>query len=262
MYTVRAVETQEELRACFHLRYQVYCLKKGWLAEGLYPNEEESDEYDSGSEHYVALDADGRVVGTVRLILTELTSRPLPITHYPGLNSGALEVANSGEISRLCVGVEARNFNVELGLYRFIYSVTKARALAHCYIVVDAPFLDILNRLGFGFVPLSPPTLYFGGYTVAARCDPLEIDAHMRHANAGLFDWLQEPPGALEGTRLLNRFLRGLRRSLAERSPRPSPGGEIQCGAMTSSSCAIPATLLPPSSSNFEPHESSLPDVA
>jgi N-acyl-L-homoserine lactone synthetase len=223
VYTLRSVETDEELRACRRLRYSVYCLRKGWLSADRYGCDEESDEFDAGSEHFVALDPAGEVIGTVRLILSSRLDKPLPITHHPGLQGGHLAIANSGEISRLCVSAPARNFNIELGLYRLIYTVSKAWGLGHCYIVVDATFLDLLNRLGFGFVPLGVPTGYWGGTTVPARCDPADVDAHLRVANPALHDWLQEPPSIVKGTRLLQRFLMHSSRVAPTASPSIAP---------------------------------------
>jgi N-acyl-L-homoserine lactone synthetase len=206
VYQLRSVGSEEELRACRRLRYWVYCERKEWLAADRYHSEEESDEYDDASEHFVALDRAGEVVGTVRLILASRSASPLPITHHPGVRE-PLPTAGSGEISRLCVSARLRNFNVELGLYRLIYRVAKERGLSHCYIVVDATFLDLLNRLGFGFEPVGERTFYWGGHTVPARCDPAHVDAHLRRSNVPLHAWLQEPPERLAGTRLLQRFL-------------------------------------------------------
>src|SRR6185369_14457953 len=55
VYTVRSVETSEELRACRRIRYSVYCVRKGWLsAEAYREDAEEGDEFDAGSEHFLA----------------------------------------------------------------------------------------------------------------------------------------------------------------------------------------------------------------
>ncbi|HEY6002263.1 MAG TPA: GNAT family N-acyltransferase [Anaeromyxobacter sp.] len=252
MYAFRAVETHEELRACRRIRYSVYCERKGWLAAGRHATQEESDDFDAGSEHFAALDATGRIVGTVRLILASRLLEPLPITHHPAVVGAPPPTADSAEISRLCVSAPARNFNIELGLYRLIYRACKSRRLAHCYIVVDATFLDLLNRLGFGFVPLGPPTDYFGGRTVPARCDPADVDAGLRVANPALYEWLQEPPSRLEGTRLLQRFLvrqRGHARDAISLRPLPL---EVPCPSTSSSSSGIPAMSPLPFSSGSE----------
>jgi N-acyl-L-homoserine lactone synthetase len=247
MYAFRAVETHEELKACRRIRYSVYCERKGWLAAGRNEIREESDEFDAGSEHFAALDPAGSIVGTVRLILASRLREPLPITHHPAVIGAPPPTGDSGEISRLCVSAPARNFNIELGLYRLIYRACKSRRLAHCYIVVDATFLDLLNRLGFGFVPLGPPTDYFGGRTVPARCDPADVDAGLRIANPVLYEWLQEPPSRLEGTRLLQRFL--VRRRDDGHGGAPLRPLEVPCPSTSSSSSGIPAMSPLPFSS-------------
>lgn len=255
MYTLRSVETSEELRACRRIRYSVYCVRKGWLSAQAYREDaEEGDEFDTGSEHFLAANRAGAIVGTVRLILSSRARSPLPIAHHPGLSGERLELANSGEISRLCVSAATRNFNVELGLYRLIYRRCKALGLTHCYIVVDATFLDLLNRLGFGFVPLGEPTYYWGGYTVPARCDPASIDAHLRATNPGLHEWLQQPASQLGGTRLLQQFL--VQQRVRGDAPRRRLGVDLPCPPMTSSSSATPAMFPAPSSSGSAAHPS------
>ncbi|MFL5271070.1 MAG: GNAT family N-acyltransferase [Anaeromyxobacteraceae bacterium] len=251
VYALRSVETAQELRACRRVRYSVYCVRKGWLSTEQDRAEEEVDEHDAASEHFLAADGAGEIVGTVRLILSSRAREPLPISHHPALRGRHLPMANSGEISRLCVSAAARNFNVELGLYRLIYDRCKALGLDHCYIVVDATFLDLLNRLGFGFIPLGEPTYYWGGYTVPARCDPAVVDSQLRATNRGLYEWLQEPPSSLEGTRLLQRFV------VPQRArSRPRLGVHLACPPTTSSSSATPAMFPPTSSGGSAAHPS------
>jgi N-acyl-L-homoserine lactone synthetase len=229
----------------------VYCLRKAWLSADAYGAEEEADDLDAASEHFLAEDGSGDIVGTVRLILSSRARGALPIAHHPSLRGRPIPTANSGEISRLCVSANARNFNVELGLYRLIYDRCKALGLDHCYIVVDATFLDLLNRLGFGFVPLGEPTYYWGGYTVPARCDPAAIDARLQATNRGLYEWLQEPPSSLEGTRLLQRFL-VQQKNRVRASARGPLGAHLECPPTMNSSSATPAMFPATSSSASE----------
>jgi predicted GNAT family N-acyltransferase len=59
--TVRPIQP-EELPACFEVRVRVF------VDEQKVPFEEEIDAYDGVAQHFAALDDDGKVVGTARLI--------------------------------------------------------------------------------------------------------------------------------------------------------------------------------------------------
>jgi N-acyl-L-homoserine lactone synthetase len=52
----------------YRLRYQVYCVERGFLDAADYPDGREVDEFDTHSVHLGLLDADGNVIGTARLI--------------------------------------------------------------------------------------------------------------------------------------------------------------------------------------------------
>jgi N-acyl-L-homoserine lactone synthetase len=52
----------------YRLRYQVYCVERGFLDATDYPDGREVDEFDTHSVHLGLLDADGNVIGTARLI--------------------------------------------------------------------------------------------------------------------------------------------------------------------------------------------------
>ena len=67
-FSTRRVQTSEELRAVFGLRYQVYCEERGFLPAERYPNRLESDEYDLHAAHFATFDQDGQVVAAARLV--------------------------------------------------------------------------------------------------------------------------------------------------------------------------------------------------
>jgi N-acyl-L-homoserine lactone synthetase len=56
------------LEQSYRLRYQVYCLERGFLDPGDYPDGREIDEFDPHSVHLAVLDTEGAMIGTARLI--------------------------------------------------------------------------------------------------------------------------------------------------------------------------------------------------
>jgi N-acyl amino acid synthase of PEP-CTERM/exosortase system len=81
-FTFRKVEPHEKelLAKIYRLRFDVYCHECGFLREEDHPNKLDIDEYDSQSVHFAAIDTDGEVVGTIRMILPG--ALPLPVVKY------------------------------------------------------------------------------------------------------------------------------------------------------------------------------------
>jgi ElaA protein len=68
LYDVRRVRGTDEMEALLALRYEVFCREQG------VPEHEESDGRDHEAVHLVAV-ADGKVVGTCRLLLVGATAQ-------------------------------------------------------------------------------------------------------------------------------------------------------------------------------------------
>ena len=78
------VNSEEMLDRAFHLRFQVYCLERGFENRAAYPDGRERDVEDHRSLHSLLLDrASGSAVGTVRLILPR-RGRDLPVFRVIG----------------------------------------------------------------------------------------------------------------------------------------------------------------------------------
>ena len=89
----------------FALRYQVYCLERGFLPPEDYPNGLERDGYDAYSTHIAANNLTGIVVGGVRLV-TPPDGEPFPFqAHCPRLFANRTNPQNHecAEISRLVI---------------------------------------------------------------------------------------------------------------------------------------------------------------
>jgi len=68
-FHTRAIDDNPRLLdASYRLRYQVYCLERQFLDAADYPDGREIDEFDEHSVHLGVLDAEGKMMGTARLI--------------------------------------------------------------------------------------------------------------------------------------------------------------------------------------------------
>lgn len=56
------------LEATYKMRYSVYCREKHFLNEDDYPDRLETDEYDRCSLHFAAINEEGLIKGTVRVV--------------------------------------------------------------------------------------------------------------------------------------------------------------------------------------------------
>lgn len=105
--------TSEALKQeVYQLRYQVYCIEKGFENPAAYAENLEYDEYDAHSSHYLIRHREtGDYMATTRLILpvphqllpTEHYSQPHQLKRLQGMSHD-----NSAELSRCCVAKHFR----------------------------------------------------------------------------------------------------------------------------------------------------------
>ena len=100
------VNSEEMLDRAFYLRFQVYCLERGFENVAKYPDGRERDAEDHRSLHSLLLDrAGGSAVGTVRLILPR-RGQDLPVFKVIGANAldrVGLPLESTAEVSRFAV---------------------------------------------------------------------------------------------------------------------------------------------------------------
>jgi predicted GNAT family N-acyltransferase len=66
-FEIRRVQTRQELRAAMALRYEVFCVEQG------VPRSEERDGRDLDALHLIAVEPDGNLIGTCRLVFVGRT---------------------------------------------------------------------------------------------------------------------------------------------------------------------------------------------
>ncbi len=168
-YLFKELQTSAELRACYELRYQVYCKERGFLpVEDYLERRAESDCHDHGNcLHFGGVKADGSMAGTNRLIISRNLQLPLrarcEITDREILQ--AARGQRVAEISRLAVSRNERkggSAELVMGLYKIMYQSSKLNDVQYWFAAMERSLVRLLDRLHFHFEPIGPVSDYYG----------------------------------------------------------------------------------------------------
>lgn len=189
-FTFLCADNTPYLDGCFRLRYEVYCLNRGFLDSGDYPDGRELDEFDPHSIHFACVARlTDEVVGTIRLVARSELGYPL--SSHCDVDYSALP-PETYEISRLAVSKQyrrradddafgvphsafedasLRTFNrrrrpeIVLGLYKAMYQESKRRGITAWIAAMEHSLSRLLGRLSFEFHPIGPEVDYYGPVT-------------------------------------------------------------------------------------------------
>lgn len=178
----KAENIEEELKASYRLRYEVYVKKLGWLGNS-YADHLEKDEYDDcpdQSSTFIAyrdgLPVKSGIIGVVRVIYPT-KDLPLPIYRdFPECDFPP-KAEKSCEISRLicsdvfkALNIEERSVyarhSISLALIRALYRETwYEKNITHWFASLDVVVLGLIRFLGFPFEEIGEPKYYMGSLT-------------------------------------------------------------------------------------------------
>jgi N-acyl amino acid synthase of PEP-CTERM/exosortase system len=176
------------LKESYSLRYQVYCLERGFLPAADYSNQLEADSYDPYSVHVGVLNLQGELVATARLIESSAAGLPLfdhctLFADVPSLDDGGRRVV---EVSRLAVsrrynrragdqfyalqgpthprdgGERREGGEIVMTLYKALYQVSKRHRFTHWIAATEKSLQRLVARYGFPFKAVGPETDYYG----------------------------------------------------------------------------------------------------
>jgi N-acyl amino acid synthase of PEP-CTERM/exosortase system len=108
-FEIFLADTSESKEINYSIRYRVYCEEMGFENKDNFPKEQEFDEHDQHSVHFiVGHKSTGEWVGAMRLIVQK--GQALPIMQHCALQEqiGNGDIEQSAELSRLCVVKEVR----------------------------------------------------------------------------------------------------------------------------------------------------------
>ncbi len=198
-FDFRIIDNTKYLRDSYALRYDVYCNERDFLTPGNYPSKLEIDHFDEHAIHIGAIDREGVLVGTLRLVLPSKRGLPL-FKHCELFNENtdyaSLPHSSTAEISRLAVSRSHRRRTnnvlsdlanqknaapsthdedeamhrrhrpeIILGLYKTMYQVSKRQGITHWFAAMEKTLLRLLHRYSFAFTPIGPQIDYYGPVT-------------------------------------------------------------------------------------------------
>ncbi|WP_078120741.1 PEP-CTERM/exosortase system-associated acyltransferase [Thiosocius teredinicola] len=192
----------ETFRVCFadtafgvalhqRIRYQVFCLDKGFEDPEAFSAARETDAWDDHSAHFIVQDKSSQQwVAATRLVLPRPDS-PLPVDSLGAFDRHLLDDPNTkvGEISRFCIinnrsqvevndylepepdsldawGIGAigrrQQFEVTLGMIRAAGIYALKRGINYCIMLITDAFARMLRTLGIKLKQAGPPTEHRG----------------------------------------------------------------------------------------------------
>jgi N-acyl-L-homoserine lactone synthetase len=166
----RQIDSDQQLMDASHrLRYQVYCVERGFLNPDDYPDRRECDEFDPYSLHLGVTDSEGSLLATARLVKVNMVGFPLfrHCRFYPRELDRFQDMTRVAEISRLCVSRSLRrrrigSVSVAINLYRAIYQASKRNGFTHWLVATEPSLQRLLASLKVPFREVGPLTDYYG----------------------------------------------------------------------------------------------------
>jgi N-acyl amino acid synthase of PEP-CTERM/exosortase system len=191
-FEVIHAESTEQIRECFRLRYQVYCVENAFEDPLQNPGGLETDEFDSAALHSMLRHRpSGKIVGTVRLLLPDdkkvgmgLPMRQICRHGLMSHDNSFLHWASTAEISRFAVskmmrrragdGAVVGNFeasdqdprrripDTSLGLMQAVLEMAAKSGMTHICAVMEPMLLRMLRRFGMVMPSIGPEVDYHG----------------------------------------------------------------------------------------------------
>ena len=186
-------DTPALLEQSFALRYQVYCLERGFLQAENYADHLEIDQFDAHALHFGTMNLQGELVGTARLVKNSAEGFPLLL--HCVIFSGETQLYRPEhtvvEVSRLSVSRRYRRrkddgaYGVQgaapltvakdrregpaehggeliVSLYKALYQASKRRGITHWLAATEKSLHRLLAKYDFPLRLIGPETDYFG----------------------------------------------------------------------------------------------------
>jgi N-acyl-L-homoserine lactone synthetase len=165
-FIVEVADTPELILEAKRLRYQVYCVERGYEKSD---NGIEEDEFDSRARHLVLRRrSDGEVVGTTRVVPY---NPALPHDSYPMQHAcdtsllHNLPTATTAEISRFAISKRLRGVSpalMRLALMAGVLKISHELGLTDWCATMEPCLLRLLQSSAVHFRPLGPLVEYHG----------------------------------------------------------------------------------------------------
>lgn len=175
-YRAILADTEESRNIHYNLRYQVYCLEKGYEPRGKFQDELEKDDYDDNSVHFLIQDRhNGHWLGTARLVIAE--PKKLPIRKFTEIEEDKLDSNEKkvAELSRLSIlrgyrqtgqkvydSGKANEPEILLGLIRAANAYCKEAGIKNWLFLCRRAIRRIVSKVGIKIDIVGPPCEHRG----------------------------------------------------------------------------------------------------
>lgn len=167
--TVQLATTPAQRADHHRLRYQVYCLDRGFESAELAAEGEEHDAFDAHSVHFIAYDAAGDACGALRLVFP---IAGFPAAHVTRIDQQVLAPLTGRvvELSRLCLrhpdghatGELFQGSDVMLAMLTFAWRYCRSEGISHWLCLITPALERMLARLQVPFVAVGDSCRYRG----------------------------------------------------------------------------------------------------
>ncbi|PIQ89459.1 MAG: hypothetical protein COV72_02840 [Candidatus Omnitrophica bacterium CG11_big_fil_rev_8_21_14_0_20_42_13] len=195
-FKFQLIKSKELLDEIYRLRFEVYVKENGFIPEKDCPGGKEMDKFDAYSMHFAALDENGRLAGTARLVLNSAHGFPLEEHCRQRLliQDEDFPREKLAEVSRCVVDKKYRYSTgknipdgissgiltpLVHGLYMAGYHESKHRNITYWCAAMETPLMRLLKTHGLGFFPMGKSFDYYGEVTPC-----LKILAHTKGISA------------------------------------------------------------------------------
>ncbi len=199
---VRTLSREDELRASYRLRHQVFAERLQWVptsADGV-----EVDPYDAFAVSVGLFDGADVLRGVFRMV-----TPPYPYMLESEFRACLLpdceikKTSETAEITRLAIdpsltdkGLSIRLMQV---LFKGVYQWSMTNEVRYLYMVVEKRFLRVLRGMGFTCDPVSPAVSLppAGAVSIAAVLDWKRWHAGCPHAQPSFYQWMNTVDGSV-----------------------------------------------------------------
>ena len=207
---VRTLCEEEELKASYRLRHQVFADRLRWVAPSL--DGIEIDSYDAFSTSVGLFDEDQQLRGVFRMV-----NPPYPFMLESEFQACLLPCCkirkerDTAEITRLAIDptVTDRGLSIRLMqvLFKGVYQWSLQNEIQFLYMVVEKRFLRVLRGMGFTCEAVSPAVALppAGALSIAAVLDWKQFHEICPEKQPSFFRWITRVDGSTAFQR--SRFL-------------------------------------------------------
>jgi len=200
MLRFKIAESLKEYRELYELR------AKTLLRDKFSPEKTSSikDSFDRSATHFVAVDENKNVVGTLRIVSDCDCPNGLPVLHHPGFFGQTGSLQRHGEVSEAAFSEGVDKETVFLGLVRKAYRHAAAARMAGVVFNIEESLIHYLKKLGLSLEVIGRRGLSGERTTLPVRWEFSQIESSLRLKNPMIYKWFKSDDCSAESNTSLS----------------------------------------------------------